>query len=68
MRTLRSRAIRRHHEQRMKDKCKRVYPDDGQPGYLSNNLKFCSKTCCANPRKWRGKKTFQERRDLQTEE
>lgn len=67
MRILKNRAIRRSHEKRMKEKCKKIFPEDEQPGYLSNNLQFCNKLCCRNPRKWKGKKTFQERRDLQIE-
>lgn len=53
-----SRALRRHHAQRMKTKAKAVtYNGDIK---VADHLAACSCMLCGNPRKWYGTKTLQE--------
>ena len=45
------RAIRRAHKERMKAKCRRVYPHDIH-AKAADNLAACSCYACGNPRKF----------------
>lgn len=55
------RARRRRDLQRMKARCRRIYPHDERAS-CANHLHPCSGPCCGNPRKWWGELTMQERR------
>lgn len=56
-----SRALRRHHSQRMKRKAIKVFPHDKE-GRRRDYLSVCSCPACGNPRKWFKEKTMQEKR------
>lgn len=56
-----NRADRRHHDERMKMKARRLYPHD-KKAKLSDHLAQCSCHMCGNPRKYFGEPTMQERR------
>lgn len=56
-----SRALRRHHSQRMKKKAIQLFPHDHQ-GRRRDYLTVCSCPMCGNPRKWFNEKTMQEKR------
>lgn len=49
-----ARARRRRDLARMKAKARRLWPDDPNAHTLANNLAFCARMCCANPRRWEG--------------
>ncbi len=51
-----SRALRRHHLERMKAKAASI----GRKAKEANHLAICSCHMCGNPRKWWKRKTFQE--------
>lgn len=55
------RSLRRFHQERMKNKARKLYPYDSS-GKLANNLTACSCEMCGNPRKHFGEKTIQERK------
>lgn len=62
-----SRALRRHHEQRMKCRVGDYYGGyaRGEPrrlGKLAHTRQLCSCRMCGNPRRIRGERTLQERR------
>ena len=60
-------ATRRHHEERMKKRARRIYPDMRCPERLANHLANCSCWMCGNPRrrfKGKARLTVQERRAL----
>ena len=57
---MRSRAWRRHHSFRMKEKAKKVFYWHPKAIYYADNLKPCSCYMCGNPRKYWDEKTFQE--------
>lgn len=62
---MKDRANRRHHEERMKAKARRLYP--GKPNAITyaNHLAVCSCWMCGNPRrhiKGAERLTLQERR------
>ena len=61
------RAVRRHHENRMKHQVADYYGGyaRGEPrqlGRLSHARKPCSCAMCGNPRRWFGERSLQERR------
>lgn len=56
------RARRRRDLQRMKAKARRLFPQDPNADRLANNLAFCSRICCANPRHTFREITMAERR------
>ncbi len=69
------RAVRRHHNERMKNKTKRMFKDVWHAEYMltedrigkwCDNLAMCSCGGCGNQRKWVGK-TLQERKASQSE-
>lgn len=47
-----SRAVRRHHLERMKSKARKVYWFNSNPEKLANHLAACSCAMCGNPRKY----------------
>lgn len=53
-------------KQRMKAKAVRVFAERGfhnpRNARLADNLAFCQRICCGNPRRWFGELTMQERR------
>ena len=62
-----SRALRRHHEQRMKRHVAGYYGGyaRGHPralGKLAHARQLCSCWMCGNPRRYLGERTLQERR------
>lgn len=62
------RALRRHHQQRMKVKAKRKYPSDPRATHYADNLALCSCVLCGNPRRFaKGAQrlTVQERRIIE---
>lgn len=66
---MRSRAYRRHTEQKKKAWAKKAArewygnePTDKQIGHLAHAPAMCSCHMCGNPRKYFGEKTMQERR------
>ena len=67
MKVLSPRAVRRHHEQRVKRRVSRYYGGyaHGQPrhlGKLAHARRPCSCWMCGNPRRYCGEPTLQERR------
>jgi len=66
---MRGRALRRHHEQRMKRRVAHYYSGyaAGNPrgtGRLAHTRVPCSCWMCGNPRRWRRDLTLQEIREL----
>lgn len=63
---MRSRALRRHHEERIKERVKSYYGgyvhDARQIGKLAHARTPCSCWMCGNPRKYDGEVTMQEKR------
>lgn len=64
---MKSRAIRRHHEHRIKRRVRRYYGgvhqhDPRRTGHIAHARALCSCPMCGNPRRWRGELTLQERR------
>jgi hypothetical protein len=63
-----TRAIRRHHYDRLKKKRKLYwggydYPNDEKTlGKIVSTPQMCSRYCCGNPRRHRGEVTLQEKR------
>ena len=55
------RALRRQSEARMKQKARKLYPNDHK-ATMANHLAGCSCPMCGNPRKWFGAVTIQERK------
>ena len=49
-----ARARRRRDLARMKAKARRLWPLDPDAHKLANNFAFCTRMCCANPRRWEG--------------
>ncbi len=45
------RARRRRDLLRMKARARRLFPQDERAHHLANNIAFCSRICCANPRR-----------------
>ena len=69
---MRSRALRRHHEQRIKDRIRVYYcgafrDNPRRLGYVAHSRTLCSCWMCGNPRKWHGEVSVQERRAAQSE-
>jgi hypothetical protein len=63
---MRSRALRRHHEQRMKARVRtyyggRVAGDPRRLGRIAHTRRECSCSMCGNPRRYFGLRTVQER-------
>ncbi|MGF7213108.1 heterodisulfide reductase subunit A-like polyferredoxin [Skermanella aerolata] len=56
------RARRRRDLQRMKAKARRIFPGCTGIVKLANHLAFCSRICCANPRRMFREVTMAERR------
>jgi len=61
------RAMRRHHEERIKRRVSEYYGgafkhDKRRLGIIAGSRQLCSCWMCGNPRKWLGEKTVQERR------
>ena len=57
------RAVRRADLARMKAKAHRIfgkYNPEGSHGKLANHLAHCAGFCCANPRRFYGKRTLKE--------
>jgi hypothetical protein len=64
---MKSRAIRRHHEERIKRRVREYYGgafrhDRRRVGIIADSRQLCSCRMCGNPRKWLDEKTLQERR------
>ena len=64
---MKSRALRRHHEERVKRRVKEYYcgafrDDARRVGFIAHSRKVCSCFMCGNPRGWRGEPTMRERR------
>ncbi len=60
------RAIRRHHELRIKQRVKEYYSgahrgDPRRIGIIAHSRQLCSCFMCGNPRKWLNEPTRQER-------
>jgi hypothetical protein len=65
---MRTRAFRRHHEDRIKRRVAQYYGEyaAGNPhaiGRLAHTRAPCSCWMCGNPRRWRRELTFQEIRE-----
>jgi hypothetical protein len=63
---VRSRAIRRHHEERMKRRVQKYYSgahrgDPRRIGILAHSRQLCSCFMCGNPRKWWNEPTRHEK-------
>lgn len=54
-----TRAIRRHHKDRMRAKARRLFADCSRPEKYADNLTPCSCETCGNPRKWFGELPIQ---------
>jgi hypothetical protein len=68
---MKSRAIRRHHEERIKHRVKEYYGGvhKEQPrkiGQIAHARKLCSCPACGNPRKYFDEPTLRERRSEET--
>ena len=64
---VRMRAVRRHHEQRVKCRVRRYYrgyaaQDPRHLGKIAHAPQLCSCFMCGNPRRYFGEPTLQERR------
>ena len=64
---MRARAIRRHHEQRIKRRVRRYYGGYAAElprhlGRIAHSRQRCSCWMCGNPRRYLGEPTLQERR------
>ena len=62
---MKSRAVRRHHEERIKRRVREYYGgafkhDERRVGIVAGTRQLCSCRMCGNPRKWLGEKTIQE--------
>jgi hypothetical protein len=65
-RDMRSRALRRHHEERIKRRVKEYYSgvhkdDARRVGQMAHARKLCSCWMCGNPRRYFNEPTLQER-------
>lgn len=56
------RARRRRDLTRMKAKARRIWRDDQMAHTLAEHMAWCPRGCCANPRRFYGELTMQERR------
>lgn len=68
---MRSRGIRRHHEQRIKSRVRRYYgglavDDPRYIGKIAHARRLCSCWMCGNPRRHWGQATIQELRANKT--
>lgn len=68
---MRSRGIRRHHEQRIKSRVRSYYGglaanDPRHIGKIAHARRLCSCQLCGNPRRHWGQATIQEMRANQT--
>jgi hypothetical protein len=66
---MRSRALRRHHEQRIKQRVRGYYGGYARAnprhlGTIAHTRQLCSCAMCGNPRHHFGERTLQERRTL----
>jgi hypothetical protein len=69
---MKSRSIRRHHEERIKRRVKKYYGgvfrhDVRAVGKLAHSRTPCSCWMCGNPRRYEDEPTLQERRTAQRE-
>ncbi|HEV2763516.1 MAG TPA: hypothetical protein VGV38_11110 [Pyrinomonadaceae bacterium] len=64
---MKSRSLRRHHEERIKRRVKKYYggvhaDDPRRNGQVAHTRKLCSCWMCGNPRKYFDEPTLRERR------
>jgi len=62
---MQSRAVRRHHEERIKHRVQKYYAgvhrgDPRRIGLIAHSRQLCSCFMCGNPRKWLDEPTRQE--------
>lgn len=67
---MKSRAMRRHHEERIKQRVLKYYggvfsTDARRTGIIARSRKLCSCFMCGNPRRWEKHPTIREQRALQ---
>ena len=56
------RARRRRDLARMKARVRRVWREGAASEKYANHMAWCARACCANPRRFYGELTMQERR------